>query len=175
MVESISPEVDGPAVEDVVSGAPKEHFAKAVDEAKAAALALGKQAQDYAGAYQAKFADQTSEWTKQAKSRGDEALDRAFALANEGKTKASGAIQNLGKLVENNASVVDEHVGVTYGDYVRTAGRSVQDFAGQLDSKEFSEIADEVRTFVRDKPAMALGIAAAGGFVLARMFKGSDD
>src|SRR5579871_5879486 len=118
-------ETTTPEIEDVVSGAPKDHFAKAVEEAKAAALALGKQAQDYAGAYQAKFTDQAADWTQQAKSRGDDALDRAFAIANEGKSKASGAILSFGKLVEDNATVVDEHVGVTYGDYVRTAGKSV--------------------------------------------------
>jgi ElaB/YqjD/DUF883 family membrane-anchored ribosome-binding protein len=177
MSDTISPEAtnasSGPAVEDVVSGAPREHFTKAIDEAKAAALALGKQAQDYAGAYQAKFTDQAGEWTKQAKGRSDDVVDRAFSLANEGKARASGAILSLGKLVEDNASVVDEHAGVTYGDYVRTAGKSVQDFAGQLDSKEFTEIADEVREFVRTRPGAALGIAAAGGFVLARMFGGS--
>jgi hypothetical protein len=170
MTDSTTPEV-----EDVIEGAPKEHFSRAVEEAKAAALALGKQAQDYAGAYQAKFTDQASEWAQQAKGRSDETLDRAFAFASEGKGKASGAIQSLGKLVQDNAGVVDEHVGVTYGDYVRAAGQSVQDFAGQLDSKEFTEIADDIREFVRARPAVALGIAAAGGFVLSRLFKGSDD
>jgi ElaB/YqjD/DUF883 family membrane-anchored ribosome-binding protein len=168
-------ETTTPEVEDVIDGAPKDHFNKAIDEAKAAALALGKQAQDYAGSYQAKFADTAADWTKQAKGRGDEALERAFALANEGKAKASGAILSFGKLVEDNAATVDEHAGVTYGDYVRTAGKSVQDFAGHLDSKEFGEMADEVREFVRASPAVALGIAAASGFVLARLFKGSDD
>jgi ElaB/YqjD/DUF883 family membrane-anchored ribosome-binding protein len=164
-----------PDIEDVVAGAPKEHFAKAVDSAKAAAQALGKQAQEYAGAYQAKVGDTAADWTKQAKARSDEALDRAFALANDGKAKASGAIQGFGKLVEDNAAAVDEHVGAAYGDYVRTAGRSLQEFAGQLDSKEFSELAEEAREFVRNRPGVAIGIAAASGFLLARMFKGSED
>lgn len=168
-------ETTNPEIEDVIQGAPKEHFARAVDEAKAAAQAFGKQAQDYAGAYQAKVADTAADWTKQAKARSDEALDRAYALAKDGKARASGAILNFGKMVEENASMVDEHVGVAYGDHVRTAGRSLQDFAGQLDSKEFTEMAEDVRAFVRERPGVALGVAAAGGFLLARMFKSSDD
>jgi len=167
MVETTTPEFD--------TAAPKEHFSKAVDEAKAAAQALGKQAQDYAGAYREKLTQTTSEWTEEAKVRSDDVLDRAFELANEGKTRASSAILGLGKLVEDNAGVVDERVGVAYGDYVRTAGRTIQDVADQLDSKEFSELAEEAREFVRTRPGVAIGIAAAGGFMLARMFKGSKD
>jgi hypothetical protein len=168
-------ETTTPDIESVTAGAPREHFAKAVDSAKAAAQAFGKQAQEYAGAYQAKVGDTAADWSKQAKVRGDEALDRAHALANDGKAKASGAIHGFGKLVEDNATVVDEHVGAAYGDYVRTAGRSMQDFAGHLDSKEFSELAEDAREFIRNRPGVALGIAAAGGFLLARMFKGSED
>jgi hypothetical protein len=170
MSETTTPDIEG-----VTGGATRDHFSKAVDEAKAAAQALGKQAQEYAGAYQAKMSDTAADWTKQAKVRGDEALDRAYALANDGKAKASSAIHGFGKLVEDNATVVDEHVGVAYGDHVRTAGRSLQDFAGQLDNKEFSELADEALEFVRTRPGVALGIAAASGFLLARMFRGSED
>jgi hypothetical protein len=170
MSETMTPDINGAG-----GTAPRDHFSRAVDEAKAAAHAFGRQAQEFAGTYQTKFGDTAADWSKQAKARGDEALDRAFALANDGKAKASGAIHGFGKLVEDNATVVDEHVGVTYGDYVRTAGRSMQDFAGQLDSKEFSELAEEAREFVRTRPGVALGIAAASGFLLARMFKGSED
>ena len=95
-------------------------------------------------------------------------------MASEGKTRASGAISSLGKAVEDNAKLVDEQMGVTYGDYMRSAGRSIQHAADRLDAKELTELADEARDFVRSSPGVAIGLAAAGGFMLARLFKGSD-
>ena len=155
--------------------ASKNHFAKAVEEAKVGAQLLGKQAQERAEAYRDKLSQTTTDWSSEAKAKGDEAKDRAFVLANDGKAKASGAMSSLGKTVEDNAALVDERIGVKYGDYVRTAGRSMQDAADKLDAKELTDIAEDAREFVRTNPAMAIGMAAFGGFMLSRMFKRSDN
>ena len=69
----------------------KERFAKALDEAKAGAQQLGKEAQERVGVYKEKVSGAGSEWIDEAKSRGSQAKDQAFILANEGKARASEA------------------------------------------------------------------------------------
>lgn len=153
----------------------KGHFAKAIDEARAGAQALGKEAQDRAGAYREKVTQTGGDWATEARAYGDQAKVRATDLANEGKAGASKAISSLGKIVEDNAALIDEKVGAKYGDYARTAARTLQDTGAKLDAKDLNELGDDAKEFVRNSPALAIGIAAAAGFLLARVFKGSND
>jgi ElaB/YqjD/DUF883 family membrane-anchored ribosome-binding protein len=146
----------------------KERFAKAIEEAKAGAEALAKEAQDRADLYREKLTSTSGEWTGQAR-------ERAAGFANEGKARASGAIAGLGKLVADNAGLIDEKVGTKYGEYARSAAQSMQDAAARLDAKELDELAEDAKEFVRKSPGLAVGIAAVAGFMLARMLRGSSD
>lgn len=165
-----TPETDK-AADTAAAGAEspaKERFARAVEEAKAGAQALGKEAQERADLYREKLTSQSSEWSAQAK-------ERATGLAVEGKARASEAIAGIGKLVAENATLIDDKVGAKYGDYARTAAQSLQDTATKLDSKDLGELADDAKEFVRNSPGLAVGLAAAAGFLLARVFRGSND
>jgi ElaB/YqjD/DUF883 family membrane-anchored ribosome-binding protein len=146
----------------------KERFAKAIEEAKAGAQALGKEAQERADLYRDKLSSTGGEWTTQAR-------EKAASYANEGKAKASEAISGLGKLVADNAVLIDDKVGPKYGDYARSAAQSMQDAAARLDAKELDELAEDAKEFVRKSPGLAVGIAAVAGFMLARMLRGSSD
>lgn len=149
------------------------HFAKAIEEAKAGAQALGKEAQERAGAYREKLHERASGWSEEAKERGEDVKARAFQFATEGKAKASEAIASVGKLVEENSGLIDEKIGSKYGDYARGAARTIQDTAARLDAKDLNELGEDAKEFVREKPALALGMAAAAGYMLARLFRGS--
>ena len=170
MAEKNSSPNSAPAAEPA-----KSHFAKAVEEAKAGAQALTKEAQDRAEVYRDKATQARSEWIDEARAKGNQAKGKASELAVEGKASASKAIASLGKIVEENAAVIDDKVGEKYGDYVRVAARSLQDTATKLDSKDIGELGDDAKKFIRTSPGLAIGIAAVGGFMLARLFKGSDD
>jgi ElaB/YqjD/DUF883 family membrane-anchored ribosome-binding protein len=146
----------------------KERFAKAIEEAKAGAQALGKEAQDRADLYRDKLTSQSGEWTSQAR-------EKATGYAIEGKAKASEGIAALGKLVSDNAGLIDEKVGPKYGEYARSAAQSLQDVSARLDAKELEELAEDAKEFVRKSPGLAIGMAAVGGFLLARLLKGSSD
>jgi len=146
----------------------KARFAKALEEAKGGAAALGNIAQDRAGAYADQLSAKGSDLLGTAK-------ERAAALAADGKTRASGAISGLGKVVSDNAPVIDEKLGPQYGDYARSAARSIHDVAARLDAKDLNELGDDVASFVRKSPGLAVGIAAVAGFMLARLFSGSDE
>jgi len=142
----------------------KNHFSKAVEQAKAGAQALA------------------GELSAECKTRGGEAKDKASAFASdakvkatgyaeEGKAKASQAIVGLSRVIDENASLIDEKVGPKYGDYARTASKSLADAGVKLDEKSLEDIGEDAKKFVRESPMLALGIAAASGYVLSRLFR----
>jgi len=152
----------------------KTRFAKAVEDAKASAETLKSDAVEKGQAYKDKASDTAAEWTDEAKALAAQAKDKGVELAHEGKAKASEALATVGKALAGSAATIDEKLGVKYGDYARTAAQTVEDTADKLQSKDFAELGEDVKTFVRKSPATALGIAAVAGFVLARLFRGSD-
>ncbi|MEO6717828.1 MAG: hypothetical protein ABIM50_11355 [Novosphingobium sp.] len=169
-----TPSAAGITSEPTGAPAAKERFARALDEAKAGAQQLGKEAQERAEAYREKATAQSSEWIDEAKDLGNQAKDKAFVFASEGKAKASEAISGLSKLVEENAATIDQKVGPKYGDYARSAARTMQGAAEKIDAKDLGELGEDAKQFVRKSPGIAVAIAAAIGFVFARLFKKTD-
>jgi len=151
--------------------AAKGHFAKAVEEAKAGAQALGKEAQERAGEVRDKLAQQKDDLSAKGREKSSEAKDMAYDYAVQGKAKATEGMQKFGKLVEDNAAMIDEKLGVQYGNYARSAAATINDTATKLDEKSLEDMGEDVKTFVREKPALAVGIAAVLGFMLARLFR----
>ena len=154
------------------SGAAKAKFSKAIEEAKAGAVALKGEASAKAGAYREQIAAKSGDWAEEAKDLAAQAKDRAADLAKEGKAKTSDAISSLGKIVSENAGTIDEKLGTRYGDYARTAARSMQETAAKIESKDLNELGDDAKEFVRKSPGLAIGLAAVAGFFLARLFRG---
>jgi len=142
-----------------------------VDEALAGAKALGTEAQNRAGEYREKLYDKKDGLTDEAFARTGEYKDKAYGLADDGKARASSALAGLGQLITENAGVLDEKIGVKYGDYARGAAKSVHEAANRLDEKSIDELSEDAKEFVRTSPAMALGLAAAAGYLLGRVFK----
>lgn len=156
-------------------GEARAKFSKAIEEARAGAQTLTKEAQAKAGAYREQLSAKSADWVEDAKDYADQAKVKARELAVDGKSRASDAIAGLGKVVSDNAGAIDEKLGTRYGDYARTAARSMQETAAKLEAKELSELGDDAREFVRKSPGLAIGIAAVAGFMLARLFKGSSE
>ena len=148
----------------------KSRFSAAVQEAKAGAAALRAEAGERASAYKAQADGKRSDLKSDAKAYGEEAKVKGHELATQGKAKLSEGIATLGQMVNDNAHYVDEKVGAKYGDYARSASRSLSDTAAKLDAKTVDELADDGRAMVRRSPATAVGIAAVAGFMLSRLF-----
>ena len=89
------------------------------------------------------------------------------------KAKVAEGISGISKLVVDNAGTIDEKLGVRYGDYARSAAKSLDDVATKLDTKDLTELGEDAREAVRKSPALAIGIAATAGFLIARLFRGS--
>ena len=166
-----SPKQSG-AKQNGANGEPaKAKFARALDEAKAGVQQLGREAQEKAGTYRQKATAAGSEAAEEAKAKSQQARDKAFELANEGKAKASTAISGLSKIVTENAPVIDEKVGPKYGDYARSAAKSIQGAADWVENKDLVELGEDAKDFVRKSPGLAVGLAAVAGFMLARLFR----
>ena len=142
----------------------KARFGKAIDEARAGAVALGQEALNRGDLYRTQLTEKSGDLAEDAKAR-------ASQLANDGKARASDALGGLGKYVSENASLVDEKLGNRAGDFARSAAVAIQDVAGALEAKDYAELGEDVKAFVRANPVAALGFAAMAGYTLARLFR----
>ncbi len=115
-----------------------------------------------------------NEWKGEAGKYADQASVRAKELANEGKTKTAGAMGSLAKMIEDAAPQVDEKLGTQYGDFARSAAKTVSGMANSLEQQDVDALVNNTREFVKKSPAVAIGTAAVVGFVLARMFKSTN-
>lgn len=100
-----------------------------------------------------------------------QASDKVRDVASQGKERATEALGNVTQMINDTAQTVDERLGPQYGDYVRRAATAVEGFSGSIQGKEVDELFDDARNFVRQSPGVALGAAAAIGFLLVRLVK----
>jgi ElaB/YqjD/DUF883 family membrane-anchored ribosome-binding protein len=142
----------------------KSRFNAALDEAKAGAAALGDEARTRAGGIKAQALETGEDWVGEAKATAAE-------LAQTGKVKASEGLVALSRVVEENAPLVDEKLGAKYGDYVRSASRTLAGTAETLNQKSYEELGEDARDAIRKSPAAAVGIAALVGFFVARLLR----
>ena len=153
----------------------RSRFNAAIEEARAGVSALKSEALAKGSEYRKTATAGTAGWVDEAKSMGEQAKQRAAQLAKDGKNRASDGLATLGKTVSGTADTIDDKLGTQYGDYARTAARTMQEAAAKLDAKDLGELGDDARKFIKDSPGAAIGIAAVAGFFLARMFRGSSD
>jgi ElaB/YqjD/DUF883 family membrane-anchored ribosome-binding protein len=104
-----------------------------------------------------------------------EAGDRARTFADQGKAKATGALDQLVSMLNDAAGQVDDKLGAQYGQYARSAADQVQGFSSSLNDRSVEELLDDARGLVRKSPAAAIGVAAAVGFVAARLLSAGLD
>ena len=153
----------------------RSRFNAAIDEARAGVAALKSEALARGSVYRKTATAGTADWVDDAKAMGEQAKQRAAQLAKDGKARASDGIASLGKTVSGTATTLDDKLGKQYGDFARTAARTMQEAAAKLDAKDLGELGDDARKFIKDSPGAAIGIAAVAGFFLARMFRSSSD
>jgi ElaB/YqjD/DUF883 family membrane-anchored ribosome-binding protein len=101
----------------------------------------------------------------------EQATDTVRSYALQGKDRASEALDNVVRLVEDAAATIDDKVGPQYGDYVRRAGDTLAGVATTIRDKDVDDLVDDARHVVRSNPTLAIGAAAAVGFLLARIVK----
>ena len=106
-----------------------------------------------------------------ANSLRNEAGSKVREYAEDGKQRATTALEDLSRVVNEAADSIDERLGAQYGRYARQAADAVSGYADTLRNKPVDELYDDARNLVRKSPAVAIGVAAAVGFALVRLVK----
>jgi ElaB/YqjD/DUF883 family membrane-anchored ribosome-binding protein len=104
-----------------------------------------------------------------------QAGDQAKAYAESGKARAGDALDQFTAMLSEAAAQVEERLGADYGKYARQAAETVGTFSEQLKAKDVDALVADARGFVTKSPAIAIGTAAALGFVVARLAKAGMD
>lgn len=181
MADPIEPTTPGTPVNSNREEA-KTHFSKALDEAKAGAAALKAEALEKAGAlksdaktraegYKGRAGEKGEQLKGDAAVYGEQAKAKAAELAIETKARTSEALVSLGRFAQENAPILDDRLGMKYGDYARSAARSLESGAAKLDAKSIGELGEDAREAVRKSPGTAIAVAVGAGFLLARLFR----
>jgi ElaB/YqjD/DUF883 family membrane-anchored ribosome-binding protein len=176
-----TPKPDTPIKKAATKAAPKAKAAAPKAAAKATAAKPATKAAPKAAAKPAAggFADVTGAATQSFKDGaaklGKDASGKARAYAEDGKARVGGVLDELSKMMGDAAGTVDEKVGAQYGNYARSAADAVSGFSESLKSKNVDDIVADARDFVKKSPAIAIGTAAALGFVLMRLIKSGLD
>ena len=109
---------------------------------------------------------------QEASALAGEATDAARKAATQGKDKATEALTGLSMIAKDAAGAVDQHLGPAYGDYARKASKTVEDVANKLQEKDVDQLVSDATTFVKKRPAIAIGALAAVGLVIVGLFTG---
>lgn len=118
----------------------------------------------------------TAETIKETASKlGKQAAEKARDYANQGKARAGGALEEVARMMGDAANSVDGKLGAEYGKYARNAADTISGWSDQLKTKELDDFIEDARDLVRKSPAVAIGVAAALGFVLARVIRAGVD
>jgi ElaB/YqjD/DUF883 family membrane-anchored ribosome-binding protein len=141
-----------------------EKIDAATGAAKDAAASVGDEAGKIGSGAAQMFKDSTDKI-------GKEVVDRAKTYAADGKERAGTALDEIVQMINDAAGTVDEKLGSQYGQYARTAADKVQGFSDGLKAKELDDLIEDARGFVQKSPAIAIGTAAALGFVLVRLIQ----
>jgi ElaB/YqjD/DUF883 family membrane-anchored ribosome-binding protein len=142
----------------------RSRFNAALEEAKAGAAALKTEAHGRATTYADDARAKSEDWAAEARVKAAE-------LAAEGKNKAGEALVSLSRVVEENAPAIDEKLGQKYGDYARSASRSLSDTASTLQGKSVEDLGEDAREYVRQNPGKSVGIAVLAGYLISRIFR----
>jgi hypothetical protein len=102
-------------------------------------------------------------------------FDRAREYAVMGKDHTTGALDDFVRMINDAAGQVDAKVGSQYGDYARRAAEGLASFNDALKGKDVDDLFNDARELVAKAPAVAVGTAAALGFIVARLAKAGLD
>ncbi len=107
----------------------------------------------------------------QATTLRDQAADKLRTYADDGKSRATGLLDEFCGVLNDAAKSIDERLGSEYGEYAHKAAGQVSSWNAKLRDKSVDEMLDDTRSIVRKSPAIAIGTAAVLGFALMRVVK----
>ena len=100
-----------------------------------------------------------------------QAGDKLRSVADDGKERATGLLDDVAGIIEDAARSIEERLGGDYADYAHRASTAVSGFAGRVRDKSVDDLLDDTRDIVRRSPAVAIAAAAVVGFALMRVVR----
>jgi hypothetical protein len=100
-----------------------------------------------------------------------QATDKLRGLADDGKSRATGLLDDISEIIEEAARSIDDRLGQEYGEYAHRASGAVSSFAGRVRDKSLEDLYDDTRSVVRSSPTVAIAAAAVIGFALMRVVR----
>lgn len=132
-----------------------------------------QQSRDDAASIRATPVDNTDapaqSFTDRVESLRGQAGDRARDFVAGAKDRATGSLDDIVRMIEDAAAEVDDKMGAQYGDYVRRASSGVSGLSDALKGKDVDSLFADANALIRKSPGVAIGAAAAIGFVVARI------
>jgi len=100
-----------------------------------------------------------------------QAGEKLRGLADGGKDRATGLLDNFSEVIADAARSIDERLGADYGGYAHRAAGAVSSFSDTVRGKTVDELLDDGKEIVRKSPAVAIAAAAVVGFALFRLVR----
>lgn len=101
----------------------------------------------------------------------DQVAGRARDYAEQGKEKATSLLDGIARFIDDTATSLDSQLGGNVGQYAHRMSGAVAGLTDTLKSKDVEQLVQDAREAVRRNPVVAIGAAAAAGFVLVRLIK----
>ena len=105
----------------------------------------------------------------------DQATGKIREYADQGKDRATSALDDFAEVINDAARSIDERLGNQYGEYAHRAADAVTSLSQNLRGKSVDDLLDDSRSLVRKSPGVAIGAAALLGFTLVRLVKAGLD
>jgi ElaB/YqjD/DUF883 family membrane-anchored ribosome-binding protein len=106
---------------------------------------------------------------------GKQASDKARDYVSEGKARAGGALDEVSRMMGEAAGTVHDRLGPEYAKYAHNAAEAISGWSEKIKGKEMEDLLGDARDFMKKSPVVAIGVAAALGFVVARLFRSGID
>ncbi|QMW24088.1 hypothetical protein [Sandaracinobacteroides saxicola] len=132
---------------------------------------LGAHTSDVANDVASKARSTVDDLRSEASNLASKAGEKARDWADSGKGKAADALGSAAEATRGVADKLAETRAAPVADFARKAAAGLEDVSATLKEKSVDDLAGDVRSFVKEKPAIAIGVAAVVGFVLARFLK----
>ncbi len=93
------------------------------------------------------------------------------SLVGEGKAQISSGLGGLAEAVRDVATKLEGNGAAPLARYVYDAADTVESWSQTVEQKSVDDLLGDTRTLVRTSPAVAVGLAVAAGFVVARVVR----
>jgi len=152
----------------------KEVASTAVDEAREVGQTAQTAAHDMTHEVRQEVGEITSELRQQARSVVD---DTRSQLRDKADSQTASFADRLGGFASELQALSNGHPeqAETVRRYVDQAGSAVADVAGQLRTKNFAGLVEDVQRFARRRPGAFLAASVAAGFVAGRLVRSAKD